>query len=391
MRHWFLLVCFVVISGFLCAQESDLFLSVKEVHNKRAFLTRPDDSVCRMIYSEGYVLVDGKYRPLRKIKHPSSMIAFDREYVVRTTFKYKQSVFVRLASGKYVFCVPVERGEYLLPYLHSKAYWNSRYEHWSACRMLDVDKCGGMFSYDASRLQSGTYVPVEWSRYEWDKTENASILVYFRVQGGALQHLSNKQIDTLFQRGAMQMPDSAVRQPAPVQESPEIVEAVPVKEEITPPAPKMRREKSETRQKTSDLSDDDLFEWANQMTGAQKKYQSREICLLRKSLIHQNGSCGISFQFFNCFPKKVDYIELTLTAYNGSRQIQTDDSGVSEQVVRCNGIITLSEFVSYRVPVIFQDKSRRISDLRINQIRIVFTDRSSKTYAGYENVKKHCE
>ena len=98
---------------------------------------------------------------------------------------------------------------------------------------------------------------------------------------------------------------------------------------------------------------------------------------------------NIFIKFYNCFNKRIKYIDINLVAYNGVGDVQTDDWGRSSAKVRGVGPIEVDEFAIYDWDELFWDDNDIIKKVIPTQITITFMDGSIKTFSGERNINKH--
>ena len=98
---------------------------------------------------------------------------------------------------------------------------------------------------------------------------------------------------------------------------------------------------------------------------------------------------GISFKFYNCYDKTVNYIYYKAVAYNSVGDQQYDLSGKSTKYLEIVGPIHPGDTNWEYNNEIFYDSEEKISKIRIEEMRIVFSDGTSKHFKSYSEILSH--
>ena len=115
----------------------------------------------------------------------------------------------------------------------------------------------------------------------------------------------------------------------------------------------------------------------------------RQIFILKDLYSYSEYRFGKKFKFYNCFNKRIKYINITLTAYNGVGDIQRDDIGRSSAKLRGIGPIEKGDIASYDWDELFWDDNNIINKVLITNITFTFFDGTTKSYSGKANIDKH--
>ena len=115
----------------------------------------------------------------------------------------------------------------------------------------------------------------------------------------------------------------------------------------------------------------------------------RQIFILKDLYSYSDYKFGKKFTFYNCFNKRIKYINITLTAYNGVGDIQRDDIGRSSAKLRGIGPIEKGDIASYDWDELFWDDNNIINKVLITNISFTFFDGTTKSYSGKANIDKH--
>ena len=112
----------------------------------------------------------------------------------------------------------------------------------------------------------------------------------------------------------------------------------------------------------------------------------RQIFILKDLYSYSEYRFGKKFKFYNCFNKRIKYINITLTAYNSVGDIQHDDIGRSSAKLRGIGPIEKGDIASYDWDEIFWDDNDIINKVLITNITFTFFDGTTKSYSGKANI-----
>ena len=115
----------------------------------------------------------------------------------------------------------------------------------------------------------------------------------------------------------------------------------------------------------------------------------KQIFILKDLYSYSEYRFGKKFKFYNCFNKRIKYINITLTAYNGVGDIQHDDIGRSSAKLRGIGPIEKGDIASYDWDDLFWDDNDIIDMVLITNITFTFFDGTTKSYSGKANIDKH--
>lgn len=115
----------------------------------------------------------------------------------------------------------------------------------------------------------------------------------------------------------------------------------------------------------------------------------RQIFILKDLYSYSEYRFGKKFKFYNCFNKRIKYINITLTAYNSVGDIQHDDIGRSSAKLRGIGPIEKGDIAFFDWDEIFWDDNDIIDEVVITNITFTFFDGTTKSYSGRANIDKH--
>ena len=115
----------------------------------------------------------------------------------------------------------------------------------------------------------------------------------------------------------------------------------------------------------------------------------QQIFILKDLYSYSEYRFGKKFKFYNCFNKRIKYINITLTAYNGVGDIQRDDIGRSSAKLRGIGPIEKGDIAFFDWDDLFWDDNDIIDEVVITNITFTFFDGTTKSYSGRANIDKH--
>ena len=115
----------------------------------------------------------------------------------------------------------------------------------------------------------------------------------------------------------------------------------------------------------------------------------QQIFILKDLYSYSEYRFGKKFKFYNCFNKRIKYINITLTAYNGVGDIQYDDIGRSSAKLRGIGPIEKGDIAFFDWDDLFWDDNDIIDEVVITNITFTFFDGTTKSYSGRANIDKH--
>ena len=98
---------------------------------------------------------------------------------------------------------------------------------------------------------------------------------------------------------------------------------------------------------------------------------------------------GVEFEFYNCYNKTINYIYYKTVAYNTVGDKQYDYSGKDTKYIEIIGPIQPESIKREYNDEIFYDNQEKISKIRIEEMRIVFSDGTSKHFKSYSEILSH--
>lgn len=120
-----------------------------------------------------------------------------------------------------------------------------------------------------------------------------------------------------------------------------------------------------------------------------QEFAKKQIFLTRVNLARGKYQCGVSLKIFNCYNKTIKYIDFTAASYNHFNDPQKDEIGVGQKSCQCLGPIAPTETGKFTFNELFWDKNCVISSVRLTNIKITFTDNTTVSFSGWNNIKVH--
>lgn len=120
-----------------------------------------------------------------------------------------------------------------------------------------------------------------------------------------------------------------------------------------------------------------------------QEFANKQIFLTRVNLTRGKYQCGVSIKIFNCCNKTIKYVDFTVASYNHFNDPQKDEIGVGQKSCQCLGPIEPMETGNFTFNELFWDKNSVISSFRLTNIKITFTDNTTVSLSGWNNIKAH--
>ena len=113
------------------------------------------------------------------------------------------------------------------------------------------------------------------------------------------------------------------------------------------------------------------------------------IFILNLNTARSEHMFGIQLNLYNCFSKTISMLEFNVAPYNAKGQLQQDSFHRTVRTMRCIGPIPPGAPALYTFDELFWDDGSRIKYMRLNSITFYFTDGTSRSFNGYDNILKH--
>lgn len=313
-----------------------------------------------------------------------------KEYIRFQQLPSPDDLHPRLAD----FRLPAAVATQLLPYMVSHSYWQRRYNTLSRWAFIDLRQVTGFLELNTAGRAAGRYANLVWMGYRFQPSEDDPVSFTVSLDGGAPQQLTLRALERLAEWGAfISFADWQLYQRSHEAE-----------------VSRQTRSQQDLQQQIDSLSSivslfdrqadsmtvamqADSMDWIRQQNRAEvertKAHMDRNAIFLISVLpARANHMFGLELNFYNCFAKPINKIEIEVTPYNERSRVQQDRFGRSVRTVRCMGPIQPHAPARYTFDELFWDGGH-IKFMRVTSLVFHFSDGSVRTYSGYDQIMKH--
>ena len=273
---------------------------------------------------------------------------------------------------------------------NDSAYWNNRFMQLLRWTYVDTSLCNIYLTPDTSELSTlhsplSTYQRIAWYGYSFQESDVWPVVYNVALGDGDPQTLTLPALEQLAKWGAFltnedyrrQMEDGRWKMETIAHEADTLhsalssfadsMEAVLLADSIAFADEQQRQNLERTKQR---MKRDQIF-FLN-IKNARSQYMF-----------------GLEINLYNCFDKTISMLEFNVAPYNDRGRVQEDKFHRTVRTMRCMGPIQPDHPAQYTFDELFWDDRSRIKYMRINSITFYFTDGTSKSFNGYQNVMKH--
>ena len=363
----------------LQAQQPWNFASIEDACRDDAYLILPPDSIRSAVLRAS----DGR-------------ADFNVSYHISGPYRSFGRRMVRFQNADAEFRIPMALAEDLLPYLVSHSYWRQRYETWSAWSLVDMTQVTTLLEVDTNDRRYGDYSPLLWQGYSFQPSEDWPVCFNVMTNTGTQQVLTLRAMERLAKWGAFstyaqwQAADRRERD----RRRREADRADSLQRQLDSLAGIGRWAGRQADSLVIALQNDSIAAVAEQSRAeverAKERMNHNEIFLMNIKPAHSDYMFGLEYNFYNCFNKTITKIEITIVPYNDRSRVQEDKFHRSVRTVRCMGPIRPGSPAPYLFDELFWDERGRIKYMRTTNVTFHFTDGTTRSYNGYDQVMKHC-
>lgn len=363
----------------LQAQQPWNFASIEDACRDDAYLILPPDSIRSAVLRAS----DGR-------------ADFNVSYHISGPYRSFGRRMVRFQNADAEFRIPMALAEELLPYLVSHSYWRQRYETWSAWSLVDMTQVTTLLEVDTNDRRYGDYSPLLWQGYSFQPSEDWPVCFNVMTNTGTQQVLTLRAMERLAKWGAFstyaqwQAADRRERD----RRRREADRADSLQRQLDSLAGIGRWAGRQADSLVIALQNDSIAAVAEQSRAeverAKERMNHNEIFLMNIKPAHSDYMFGLEYNFYNCFNKTITKIEITIVPYNDRSRVQEDKFHRSVRTVRCMGPIRPGSPAPYLFDELFWDERGRIKYMRTTNVTFHFTDGTTRSYNGYDQVMKHC-
>lgn len=311
------------------------------------------------------------------------------------TLRGKNYTRFRALQSDADFLLPDTLATQLLPYLVSASYWNQRLLQLLRWTYVDDSLVHIYIERSAvSSQQSARYTPISFLGYTFQPSERWP--VNFTVQvGGASHTLTLRALDQLAEWGAFattaQVLDRQQQQQSLLDSSLALHTHL---ETLDSQFSAVSSQQSAfVDSLLRELSDDSLRQERRQTLAEVQRTKQRmnrdQIFLFSIKTARSDYMFGLEFNLYNCFKKTISKIEITVVPYNMRNRVQPDKFDRTVRTVRCMGPVPPGAPAQYLFDELFWDENDRIKYMRTTSITFHFTDGTTRTFSGYNQILKH--
>lgn len=380
----FVCVSLIIVFHFsistVSAQQPWNYTSLEEAHMDEAYLVAPPAPLKAKVntasQSAGQSLYNRLYR--LSVEHGS------------------QGDMLRLQSDSLTFSLPEDLASELFPYLVSRRYWQQRYAALQQWAFLYMDNDAPLLiDIDTADRRYGPYSPVTWLGYRFQPSSDWPVVFTVRTNTHTLQELTLPALQRLAEWGSFTTDDgqhayelhrdSILRsQLAEQQALQHLIDSLDRTAQLF-------AEQSDSL--TLALRNDSLFHVRQQellqVQAAKDRMNREQIFLMSLNPARSDYMFGLEFNFYNCFPKTISQINITVIPVDADGRLQRDRFNRDERTVRCMGPVEPGSAAQYTFDELFWDDSGRIQYMRLVDLSFLFSDGSRKTFSGYGKILKH--
>ena len=117
-------------------------------------------------------------------------------------------------------------------------------------------------------------------------------------------------------------------------------------------------------------------------------YRKNHVFILGEDLISSGSRLGVKFRFFNCYGKDIQNVSLRVVTFNAEGERQGDDYGKYADDLKCTRAIKIGESKTFNFESLFRNGDKAIKEIRLVEIIVMFTDGTTKTYTGKDQVDR---
>lgn len=360
------------------AQQPWNYTSLQEIHLDDAYFVEPPAVLKTEI-----------------AKHTGKMqVSYNSLYRLVVSNRRNGKQQLQFQSDSISFAIPEPLASELLPYLVSDRYWRERYrriQDWAFVKM-DNDY---MIDVDTADHRYGHFSPVTWLGYRYQPSDEWPVVFSIRTNTYKEQTLSLPVLQRLAEWGAFSTVDGllAYEQKQEQQRQKELERQRQLQQHLDSlDAVSLLMARQADSIKTA-LHRDSLnqaeLQLQAQIQATKVRMNRDQIFLMSVNPARSDYMFGLEFNFYNCFPKVVSKVEITVTPVNAKGQIQKDQFNRDVRTIRCMGPIQPGSPAQYTFDELFWDDRGRIKFMRVTSVTFHFPDGTRKNFYGYEKIMKH--
>jgi len=275
---------------------------------------------------------------------------------------------------------------------NDSAYWNNRFLQLLRWTYVDTSLSNIYLTPDTSNNQaieqSSNYQRIAWYGYSFQPSDQWPVVFNVAIGDGDPQTLTLPALEQLAQWGAFLTNQDYRRL---------------VDDELRMMAEEMAAESNDSSyiiHHTSFIDSMEAVLMADSIAFAdeqqrqdlertKQRMKRDQIFILNVKTARSQYMFGLEINLYNCFDKTISMLEFNVAPYNDKGRLQEDKFHRTVRTMRCMGPIRPDHPAQYTLDELFWDDKSRIKYMRVNSITFYFTDGTSKSFNGYQNVIKH--
>ena len=379
-------ICVGIISIFniqysifptLQAQQPWNYTAMEEMHLDDAYLLPLPDSLAQLTQQRA-----------------KAELRSGTRYRMTVDLSKRKRPTVRMQSDSCDLTLRWQHAEPLVPYLVSDRYWRERLaqlQHWTYVDM----RTSSPLRTDTSDHRYAHYSPIAWLGYHYQPMDEAPVVFTVRTNWRGTQQMTLQQVEHLAEGGAFTTDAgmTALEQNLREQQRIEAARQQALQRQLDSLQVASRQQARLTDSIVTAIRHDSIQaaeEALRTQVQATKERMTREqIFLMSVKAARSDYMFGLEFNFYNCFPKVITKIEISVVPVNEKGQVQADQFKRSVRTVRCMGPVQPGAPAQYTFDELFWDDKGRIKYMRVNSVTFHFPDGTRKTFSGYERILKH--
>ncbi len=286
------------------------------------------------------------------------------------------------------------------------AYWNARFLQLLRWTYVDSSLAAIYLPYELevmsnesgdthTKLQTKNYTPIRWYGYRFQPSDQWPVVFQVAIGDGPEQTLTLPALEQLAQWGAFltnddhrrlritrrQERDESLRQDTLLRRQLDSLDCI---------ARALRIEADSIQASmTADSLEAASRKRAEEILQAKQRMNRDQIFILNVKTARSEYMFGLEINLYNPFGRTISMLEFNVAPYNDRGQVQEDKFHRTVRTMRCMGPIAPESPAQYTFDELFWNDRGRIKFMRINSITFHFTDGTTRSFRGYENILKH--
>lgn len=291
--------------------------------------------------------------------------------------------------------VPVDRVSSVLPFLVLHAYWERLFGQFLRWSYVDMGRADSLLVFDTAGHCYGRYSPLHLLSYRFRPEAASPVVFTLTTNTPEPQRLPIEQVQRLAEAGAFATEADIAMQErqARLSRSRDMRSRDSVSAILDSLDFRRLLLARQADSLASELEADSLAQERQQQRAeverTKKRMDSEQIFLINVKPARSDYMFGIELNLYNCFPRTIASIELTIAPYNERGQLQQDKFRRTQRTMRCMGPVEPGQPAQYTFDELFWDDRGNIKYMRLTAISFRFTDGTRKSYSGYNQILKH--